>query len=393
MRGLRVLGVALAAVVGISLAAAPPAAAQDGSYYSFTSMPDFLNADFGDNTVSPYWEPGDPPSTNEMIETAIAEVIRDVAAQPGDDLLVAGDQIYGHWFADQWGYQLFGPVDTNQQKDAAMTVAANLFYSQWWQRFAGTGLNIHGAVGDHEIGDNPWGRPQDAYKRSRKELFESLWAQYFTAGGTRYPMAYDETNYAVALHPEVLLVTLNVFRDRPGGMRVEVEQGVLKWVDRTLRQARRQGVDWLVVQGHTPILGPVRVTDSSQLRYRGGSSSDLWRVLRRNEIDLYLCGEVHAISMKARDGITQICHGGLVANGGVNYLTASFGPRQVTLTTREWSTSTDRSDTVWQTDRMRPYGVYLQPGSFVSGELQQRRSGRITQQTGALRQYDSVREW
>lgn len=382
---------ALACLTAVVLA---PVNARAADYrYDLVSMPDFLNADVGDNTVSPFWKPGDPASSNEIIETALTEVIREVAAAPGDDLLVAGDLIYGHWYADPMGVQLFGPINTDAEKDQAMTVAANIFYSQWLQRFAPYGLTVHAAVGDHEIGDNPWRRPQDAYKRSRKPLFEDLWAQYFTANGTRYPLAFDSTNYAVQLHPEVMLVTLNLFSQRGGVVHTQVKRPLLRWLDSTLTQADKSGVDWVIVQGHTPIVGPVRSRNSSDLHYEGGSQSPLWRTLVEHKVDAYLCGEVHTVSMVRQDGVTQICHGGLALKGDANYLTASFGPRALNIQTHEWLSTTDLSSSIWQTDRSRPYSVVYQPGSYVTGTLRQTASGRLTQQNGALREYVSVRQW
>lgn len=382
------------ALVSLTAVVLAPVNARAADYrYDLVSMPDFLNADVGDNTVSPFWKPGDPASSNEIIETALTEVIREVAAAPGDDLLVAGDLIYGHWYADPMGVQLFGPISTDAEKDQAMTVAANIFYSQWLQRFAPYGLTVHAAVGDHEIGDNPWRRPQDAYKRSRKPLFEDLWAQYFTANGTRYPLAFDSTNYAVQLHPEVMLVTLNLFSQRGGVVHTQVKRPLLRWLDSTLTQADKSGVDWVIVQGHTPIVGPVRSRNSSDLHYEGGSQSPLWRTLVEHKVDAYLCGEVHTVSMVRQDGVTQICHGGLALKGDANYLTASFGPRALNIQTHEWLSTTDLSSSIWQTDRSRPYSVVYQPGSYVTGTLRQTASGRLTQQNGALREYVSVRQW
>ena len=36
--------------------------------------------------------------------------------------------------------------------------------------------------------------------------------------------------------------------------------------------------------------------------------------MKDTKVDLYLCGEVHAITCTQRDGVQQIAHGGLIGN-------------------------------------------------------------------------------
>lgn len=70
-------------------------------------------------------------------------------------------------------------------------------------------------------------------------------------------------------------------------------------------------VNWVIVQGHTLIAGPVHHRNSSQLQYDGGTDSALWQSMVKGGVDVYLCGEVHDQTVSVRDGIVQIAHGSL----------------------------------------------------------------------------------
>ncbi len=63
--------------------------------------------------------------------------------------------------------------------------------------------------------------------------------------------------------------------------------------------------------GHTPVLRPVRRFSSSGMLTEQGRESDFWQTMKKYKVDLYLCGEVHAVTCTERDGIQQIAHGGL----------------------------------------------------------------------------------
>ena len=52
-----------------------------------------------------------------------------------------------------------------------------------------------------------------------------------------------------------------------------------------------------------------------------GTDSDLWKLMVKHGVDVYLCGEHHRITVKKRDGILQIVHGALWgAQTDLNYL-------------------------------------------------------------------------
>ena len=103
-------------------------------------------------------------------------------------------------------------------------------------------------------------------------------------------------------------------------MRLRVDAAQMRWLRNVLAKAKRDGVKWIIAQGHTPILWPVRTRGSSGLHYGGGAKSELWQVFKKYGVDLYLAGEVHDVTAEEQDGITQITHGGAFQYGLTNYL-------------------------------------------------------------------------
>jgi hypothetical protein len=43
-----------------------------------------------------------------------------------------------------------------------------------------------------------------------------------------------------------------------------------------------------------------------------GRDSAFWRTMVKYDVDLYICGEVHAVTCRQEDGIQQVAHGGLI---------------------------------------------------------------------------------
>ena len=286
-------------------------------HYRFLSSPDFLNADIGNTRKSALFRPGDPNSTNKRYEQALDTVLDSFAEEyetgAPRDIFVAGDLVNGHWGIDTDDTGLFGPTKTYRQRLRAVERAGALYDGQWLDRFERRGLTPYAALGDHEIGDDPWGRPGDGGDRQRRRdrefklravpVFKETFSKhilrdsdgtYISRERPRGP-AHD-TAYAVRPHPEVQLVTLDVFQRTDDDVVAELDPKQLSWLRKVLRAADRDGVDWTIVQGHTPIAGPVRMRGSSGLMYRAGTRSQLWEVLETENVDLYLAGEVHDIT-------------------------------------------------------------------------------------------------
>ncbi len=362
------------------------------------SSPDFLNADVGDLAKGPsFWEPvgGTENSINADYRRAIASVLDDWASMAPHAVLVAGDVIDGWWGTDRSGSGNFGPVDTAEQERVAMSRAADTYYPQWLQRFTRHDLSVLPAMGDHEYGDDPW----PSAKRARARAFEQEYAEHlgrlpegFSRQVSRPSGVHHSSAYAVRPHPDLQLITLNVFDITPERARQRVDVAQMRWLRKVLAKAKRDGVTWVIVQGHTPILWPVRVRGSTGLHYQGGAKSELWRVFKRGGVDLYLAGEVHDVTVKEQDGITQITHGGAFQYGLTNYLVLDVNDQYAYLTLRDYdferSEAADGSR-LWET---RPSGMpknlRIAPDPFTIGTAVLLPDGDLTRQSGALRPWD-----
>lgn len=374
------------------------AAADDPGFLTIVSHPDFLNADVGDVSKSPYWSEGDPNAINDSYRAGLSTVLNEMQSERPDAALVIGDLVDGHWGVDVEDTGIFGPVGTAAEKRAAIVRAGDLYYSQWKRRFTDRGLKVYAGVGDHDIGDNPWkGSPDADFKRRSMDVYKSVWADHFTKNpdGTPafpdHPAAGDhsDTAYATMLHPQVLLVTVDVFSRTDTDVAATVTGAQLDWLDDVLTRARSRGVKYIIVQGHTPVLGPVRYRSSSRIRLAGGAGSAFWKTLVKHEVDLYLCGEVHDTSMLHADGVTQVAAGGLFDKGESSYMLGHFHPDRLDLTIKDLNTGpVDPAPRLWATSWKRPRQfVNYTGGTTTVGTLTLTPDQRVIKPTGKLFPY------
>jgi hypothetical protein len=351
------------ASLGITTANAQETPPATEPLITLVSIPDFTNADVGDVSGidrSGYlgWDPGDPNSINAYYRNTLNVVLNQVASENPDAVLVAGDEVNGHWGVDYDGTGIFGPVNTYEQKLQALRNAGALYYQKWKGRFAQRGLTVHPAVGDHEVGDNPW--PSGWFKTRAFATFKSTWARHFTADGTKYAMRptgtpYEGTAYAVKLTPDTLLITVDMFAKYDGEVHTRLTSDQLSWVDRTISEAKASGVKNVMVQGHVSVLGPVNHQHSSNLMYEGGSSSAFWQTLKRHNVDLYLAGEAHDMTVHTDGTLVQVTHGGYVPRGISNYLKIEVYEDRIELRLKKFSGRTlDETRRLWQVDDRRP---------------------------------------
>ena len=306
------------------------------------SSPDFLNADIADLRRGPgFWNPGrSANSTSPAYERAIDHVLDDWQRQQPDAVLVAGDLVDGRWGRDSHHTGNFGPVNNAAQRATAARLAAATYYPQYLQRFREHDLDLYAAVGDHEYGDNPW----TASKRRLAPVFRQQFARYFTRTPTGRPRFRDHptgvhagTAYAFRPAPDVQVVTIDPFDIAPDRARLRVDRQQLRWLVRVLRSAQEDGVRWTIVQGHLPILEPVRSRGSSELHYPGGARSRLWQVFRKYGVDVYLCGEVHDVTATSQDGILQLAHGGAFQFGLTTYALLDVHDDRLDVTLRDYA--------------------------------------------------------
>jgi hypothetical protein len=112
-------------------------------------------------------------------------------------------------------------------------------------------------------------------------------------------------------------------------------------------------VDHIVVMGHTPVLRPVRTYSSSGMLTVQGRDSDFWKAMAKHGVDLYLCGEVHAVTCTQRDGIQQIAHGGLIGRTTKpNYLMVTVHKDRLELNLKEIDLINGKGR-LWQKDKSK----------------------------------------
>jgi hypothetical protein len=358
----------------------------------FISSPDFQNADIGDLRRGPgFWtRKRSTNSINGQYRKVLDGVLDDWESTGPDGVLIAGDLVEGHWGTDDLKTGNFGRVGTLPEQLRALHRAADTYYPQWRQRFRKHGLSVYPAVGDHEYGDNPWPRS----KRLRAAAFRSEFASYFTRSRSGKPLFSDHpksgphrfTAYAGRPLPDVQVVSIDPFDITADRARIGLDKAQRLWLRGVLRRAERDEVRWVIVQGHIPILGPVRTRGSSGLTLPGGEKSKVWQMFEQYDVDLYLAGEAHDVTVLEEGGVTQIVHGGLFAYGLTNALLLDFYDDYAYITLRDYDIrDNDKGRRLWQTrDDGIPARISMPqpPYTIGTGVLPER--GGLRSATGTL---------
>lgn len=237
----------------------------------------------------------------------------------GEFILMPGDTNAGFWdkpsFHQKFHKYLLPPNTTYSSYEIVLATGNRCYQGMISSFHEGGYDNIHIAYGDHEAGDNPW----KAYtlKSKLQPFFRKSFARnfnFFSSNSTfKYtrPIGqaasrpintnYEYTSYATR-HKNLLLITLDVFYQK--SFKIEIGQagtvsGIiegkhLSWFEHVLSQAREDSsIQYIFVQGHLPILFPVRKIRSSGMMMADGKQSDLWKVMKEYNVDIYFCGEVH----------------------------------------------------------------------------------------------------
>jgi hypothetical protein len=270
--------------------------------WTFVSIPDFLNFDIE------YPQKG--------WEDALGFIIESMKKENPAFAMVAGDLVMGHW----------GPTKEDVNK------WADRYYPQWVKRFADHKLKVYTALGDHEIGDNPWrGNTADLVPHYKEAFRRHL----------KMPLNGPDHMKGTAfywLHKNVLFVSVDVF-EKAKSSQGEIAAGVtgkqLEWFEKVVSEHRAK-VDHIVVMGHTPILRPVRTFSSSGMLTVKSRGSAFWQTMVKYDVDLYLCGEVHAVTCIEKDGIQQVAHGGLIGRTAKpNYMVVTVSKDSLNMEIKE----------------------------------------------------------
>jgi len=150
-------------------------------------------------------------------------------------------------------------------------------------------------------------------------------------------------------------VSVDIFekgKSNQGEIAAGVTGKQLEWFEKVLRENGPKA-DHIIVMGHTPILRPVRTFSSSGMLMVQGRDSDFWKAMAKHGVDLYLCGEVHAVTCTQRDGIQQIAHGGLIGRTTKpNYLLVTVRKDRLELNLKEIELINGKGR-LWQKDKSK----------------------------------------
>lgn len=259
----------------------------------FTSVPDIFN-----------WNIGNPqPGWEETIDWFFDRLHK----EGPDFMLNAGDIMDARWWTD---------ARQVQQKTEE-------YWGGFKQRFDERGMTVYVAPGDHEYGDDG-GLKIGPIARVFGEQFTKLMGMPRNGPANHLGRAF------YARKNNLLIITLDTFEDRGERFAYTVGDEQLAWMEKTLMA--HQDAEFIIVQGHLPIAGPVRSKNSSASMLEKGTDSGLWKLMVKHGVHVYLCGEHHRITVKKQDGIWQIVHGALWGTQpDLNYLRGSVRPQAMTL--------------------------------------------------------------
>jgi hypothetical protein len=297
--------------------ASPTARTAAPGSFRFTSVPDLFNADI------PYPMPG--------WEDALSWFLDRLKREGPAFTLVPGDIMDARWWRNRKQVRLY----------------AAAYWGGYARRMRDHDITLYPAVGDHELGDDAW-ESQDTYDLTA--TFERQFVRRFDTPRNG-PAGYEGLAYTVE-RENFLLVTVDTFERRGGEVHVSVTGDQLDWLRSVLVDT---DADHVVVQGHVPVLGPVRSRHSSALSLDGGRDSGFWRALAEFGVDAYLCGEHHAITVDRADGVWQVTHGALWGtHSPVNYLVGAVRPDGLRLELKRFPLRYD-GPRIYQLNRPRPF--------------------------------------
>ena len=380
--------------------------------WSFLSVPDLFNYDYADlsggadpaiaavfsenyakNLVAAQnWQLGGPNSMNATLAGILHQVVDDMVATTGSDpelVMIAGDLTGGRWPQNQDALKLlFG--NANTPLDQELRAAAESYYSWVRTLFRESGVDkVVAALGDHDIGDNNWkvGSAKAQSVPTMKSAFsDALVAPLFAGLSSSEKAANDPwadirfdpgdtsgTNF-VFQQNNVLFLTVDMFRFEGadiklgpnGAVKLEFTKEDIAWIQQVLERAEGDvSVEHVIIQGHSPVLGPVKSSRSSALTLKRAEFSAFWQTIEDfgtdngGKVRAFLNGEVHATTtiLDEASGIVQIAHGALIEPSrrkpdDLTYLAVDVEENRLTF--KEYKAELSRvNDTsfVWQVDR------------------------------------------
>jgi hypothetical protein len=311
--------------------------------WRFLLLADWHNAEkYTQSTNNPSW-------LKQAIEEDVADIKMLKDNYGGELILMPGDSNGGHWDTPKF-IRSFNPQLSPKE---AILAAGKLCYDGMINSFEKGGYSkLIMAVGDHEMGDNPW--PENSVLAHCQPQFREAFAKSFNYKANGGSFLYDksigevpsqplgtpfeDTAYAYQ-HKNVLFITLDAFYQESPDKRISDEGSVtgtitgeqLEWLEKVLIAAHNDSsVKHIFVQSHLPVIYPVRKVNSSGMMMDGGIESLFWEVLRKYEVDIYFAGEVHAntVSKDPHSNVIQVVSRGNFFN---NFQTIDISDDQIKI--------------------------------------------------------------
>ncbi|MFC1799798.1 LamG-like jellyroll fold domain-containing protein [Candidatus Eisenbacteria bacterium] len=310
----------------------------------------------------PDWHAGDralePDSPWEESTRNRETILSDMRRYGPRYLLLAGDMIGGDWLGERRAYlaRRFAPGGTD---DELVYECATFLYEAMNRQFRSFGMEPVASLGDHDLGDQNW--PQGSPKAGVIDAYKRAFAAAYTLdaeGKSRYDgliggvpqrpvgTAYENTSYAF-VDGNVLFVTIDIFRFEGPDTTLDPARGVLSielapeqkgWLDRLLTEAAAiNSIQFTVVQAHHPVLTPMRKLQTSCITVKDYENSSFWRLLQKHNVDVYISGEMHALTpmVDVESRIAHIVCGSLKGHTAHNYLVCRASDRRLKMTVRE----------------------------------------------------------
>lgn len=361
------------------------------SSWTFVSSPDFFNSDIGDlsgcadtNLVNcshglpaaagwPSVSKGRNSLTPAM-DAAYDALVAQMASYNPECFVVAGDLINGRWF-NNTTINMFAPGGTRAE---AIFAGAEIYYGWMQHLFERNGIcKIVAAIGDHDVGDNDWGRnsAKANHVDTMREAFDigmvaplCVPNQINGADSRPFGTPYAWGSYGYQVH-NVLFVSVDVFRQDDPGTNIHTIHGTvspdvagahLTWLDNLLTAADSDpSIDHVIVQAHPPVFPGTRKRSSSGMMLVDRMDSAFWNVLRAHshqmggKVRLYFGGEVHTVTATKDEesDVVQLVHGNPPLGDTSNFIVATVQSDRIEIDLYGVQMSNDNSQTRWQVSK------------------------------------------
>ncbi|NLR91749.1 LamG-like jellyroll fold domain-containing protein [Flammeovirga agarivorans] len=284
--------------------------------WRFINIPDYHNAEGFTRIWNKSKDPAFKNAREERIASQMTSFREMKNAHGGELVILPGDTNGGHWYKAKYlnAFKSYPAYADYTEKDVIIE-SSRLCYQGLKDIVYGVGYQeFLVAVGDHELGDNPWRKNSKVVKNLPH--FREGFAKVFTLdekGNSRFtkkigkadarPIGtkYEHTSNAIQ-YKNILFVTIDMFRfdgadinlGDEGTVEGDITGEHLKWFEAVLSEAQKEkSIKHIIVQSHLPIIYPVRKYASSGMLVSRHAEEKVLNLLRKYHVDLYLAGEVH----------------------------------------------------------------------------------------------------